>query len=144
MADSSTARGGGAVNPFQLTANGTPDFRCFDCPSGSCHLVDDVATGTVSHAHHQAIIEKDLLPVYGALTTFVIDTDPINPDTFAEDVAEIVRATTAGGPRWVGVRAPSDRGTDRRLLLRAEVGGLERTTESGESGELHPSPARFR
>ncbi|CAM9526090.1 unnamed protein product [Pylaiella littoralis] len=67
--------GGGAVNPFQLKADGTPDAERFDCPSGSYHIMNTVATGLNSHAHHQAIIDESLLPVHGALTTFVLDLD---------------------------------------------------------------------
>ncbi|CAB1096426.1 unnamed protein product [Ectocarpus sp. CCAP 1310/34] len=53
LADGSKAKGDGAVNPFQTKADGTPDSRRFDCPSGSYHLMDEVATGTVSHASHK-------------------------------------------------------------------------------------------
>ena len=93
VADASKAKGGNAINPFKTKADGTLDSRRFDCPSGSYHLMNQVATGTVSHAHHQAIIDETLLPVHGALTTFVVDLDPINPAKLIEDVAEIARGT---------------------------------------------------
>ncbi|CAM9547187.1 unnamed protein product, partial [Pylaiella littoralis] len=95
----------GAVNPFQLKADGTPDAERFDCPSGSYHIMDPVATGLDSHAHHQAIIDKTLLSTHGALTTFVIDLDPAKPDTFIEDVAEIARGTADEVRAGVGVSA---------------------------------------
>ena len=99
VADVSKAKGGHNVNPFQKKADGTPDAVRFDCPSGSYHLMDTVATGHVSHAHHQALIDETLLPVHGAPTTFVIDLDPINPDTLIEDVEAIAWDTAdAVGP----------------------------------------------
>eukprot|EP00903_Cladosiphon_okamuranus_P006329 g6201.t1 len=70
VADASKAKGGGAVNAWQLKANGEPDSVRFECPSGSYHIIDEIGTGTTSHAHHQAIVREALLPVYGALTTF--------------------------------------------------------------------------
>lgn len=105
VADASKAKGGGAKNPFQIKADGEPDAVRFDCPSGSYHIMDEVATGTVSHAHHQAIIDNSLLSVYGALTTLVIDTNPINLDTFIEDVAEIALGTADVVEAGVGVPA---------------------------------------
>ncbi|CAM9638027.1 unnamed protein product, partial [Pylaiella littoralis] len=60
VADANKAKGGHAVNPFQLKADGKPDSRRIDCKKGSCHLMDRVGTGTDSHAHHQALINKDL------------------------------------------------------------------------------------
>eukprot|EP00752_Nemacystus_decipiens_P018006 g16139.t1 len=53
VADASKAKGGGALNPFQLKADGTPDSRRFDCPSGSYHLMDEGGEECtcVGHAH---------------------------------------------------------------------------------------------
>lgn len=93
MADAAKAKGGGAVNPWQLQADGETDATRFDCVTGSYHVMDTVATGLDSHAHHQAIVNKELLLKHGALTTFVLDLDPVNPYTFLDDVAEIARGT---------------------------------------------------
>ncbi|CAN0010900.1 unnamed protein product [Pylaiella littoralis] len=93
VADARQAKGGGAVNPFGTKSDGTPDVKRFDCPSGSYHITDEVATGSISHAHRQAIIDETRRPKHGAETTFVIDIDPIKPDTFIEDVARIARGT---------------------------------------------------
>ncbi|CAB1119211.1 unnamed protein product [Ectocarpus sp. CCAP 1310/34] len=93
MTDASKAKGGGAVNPWQLQADGEPDARRFDCVTGSYHVMDTVATGLDSHAHHQALVNKELILKHGALTTFVLDLDPVNLDTFIDDVAEIARGT---------------------------------------------------
>lgn len=99
MAEASTAEGGKAVNPFRTKADGTPDSTLFDCPSASYHIMDTVGTGYTSHAHHQAKIDTSLLVVHGAATTFVIDMDPINPDTFIEDVDAIAMGTAGAlGP----------------------------------------------
>lgn len=93
VVDGSKAKGGPAVNPFQTKPDGTPDATRFDCPSASYHIMDTVGTGYTSHAHHQAIIDTSLLAVHGAATTFVIDMDPINPDTFIHDVDAIAKGT---------------------------------------------------
>ncbi|CAM9617258.1 unnamed protein product [Pylaiella littoralis] len=100
MAEASTAEGGKAVNPFRTKADGTPDSTLFDCSSASYHIMDTVGTGYNSHAHHQAIIaKKSILAKHGAATTFVIDMDPINPDTFIEDVDAIAMGTAGAlGP----------------------------------------------
>ncbi|CAM9260459.1 unnamed protein product, partial [Pylaiella littoralis] len=62
--------------------------------------MDTVGTGYTSHAHHQAIVaKKSILAKHGAATTFVIDMDPINPDTFIEDVDAIAMGTAGAlGP----------------------------------------------
>ncbi|CAN0436821.1 unnamed protein product [Pylaiella littoralis] len=105
VADARQAKGGWAVNPFWTKSDGTPDVNRFDCPSGSYHIMDEVGTGSISHAHHQAIIDETRLPKHGAETTFVIDIDPIKPDTFIEDVARIARGTADVVRAGVGVSA---------------------------------------
>eukprot|EP00903_Cladosiphon_okamuranus_P018335 g16867.t1 len=82
VADARKAKRGGAVNTWQLEADGEPDSVRSECASGSYHIMSKIVTGTVSHAHHQAIIREDLLPVYEALTTFVIDFVSVNSATF--------------------------------------------------------------
>lgn len=105
VADANKAKGGHAVNPFQLKADGKPDSQRIDCKTGSCHLMDRVGTGTDSHAHHQALIDKDLLREHGAQTTFVIDLDPISPDTIIDDIAMIAAGTADVVRTGVGVSA---------------------------------------
>eukprot|EP00903_Cladosiphon_okamuranus_P016886 g15568.t1 len=105
VADASKAKGGGAVNEWQLKADGEPDSVHFECPSASYHIMDKIGTGTISHAHHQAIIRKDLLAVYGAPTTFVIDLDPVNSTTFIEDVKSIAEGTANEVKTGVGESA---------------------------------------
>ncbi|CAN0056784.1 unnamed protein product [Pylaiella littoralis] len=105
VADARQTKGGGAVNPFRTKSDGTPDVKRFDCPSGSYHIMDEVGTGSISHAHHQAIIDETRLPKHGAGTTFVIDIDRIKPDTFIEDVARIARGTADVVRAGVGVSA---------------------------------------
>eukprot|EP00903_Cladosiphon_okamuranus_P017640 g16247.t1 len=56
VADAGKAKGGGAVNEWQLKADGEPDSVQFECPSASYHIMDKIGTGTISHTHHQAII----------------------------------------------------------------------------------------
>ncbi|CAM9358457.1 unnamed protein product [Ectocarpus sp. 4 AP-2014] len=105
VADARVANGGGAINPWQLKADGTPDMECIDCPAGSYHIMDEVGTGTSSHAHHQAIIDKNLLREREAPTTFVLEFDPIDPNTFIDDVARIAEGTADKVKAGVGVSA---------------------------------------
>ncbi|CAB1105892.1 unnamed protein product [Ectocarpus sp. CCAP 1310/34] len=88
---------------LELKADGTPDMECIDCPAGSYHTMDEVGTGTASHAHHQEIIDKNLLREHGAPTTFVLDFDPIDPNTFIDDVARIAEGTVDKVKAAVGV-----------------------------------------
>eukprot|EP00903_Cladosiphon_okamuranus_P016836 g15526.t1 len=93
VADANKAKGGRAVNAWQLKADGEPDSVRFERPSGCYHIMDEIGTGTISEAHHQAIIRKALLPVYEAPITFVIDFDPVNSATFIENVKSIAEGT---------------------------------------------------
>ncbi|CBN75585.1 hypothetical protein Esi_0148_0019 [Ectocarpus siliculosus] len=105
VADARVAKGDQATNPWQLKADGTPDMECIDCTTGSYQIMDEVGTGTASHAHHQAIIDKNPLPQHGAPTMFVVDFDPISPHTFVDDVERIAEGTADKVKAGVGVPA---------------------------------------
>ncbi|CAN0538917.1 unnamed protein product, partial [Ectocarpus sp. 8 AP-2014] len=105
VADARDAKGGMAINPWQLKADDTQDMECIDCPAGSYYTMDEVGTGTMSHAHHQVIIDETLLSEYGASTTFVIDFDPIHPEKFVRDVEGIAEGTADKVKAGVGVSA---------------------------------------
>lgn len=49
------------------------DLKVFPCPSGSYHVMDAVASGQSSHTHHEVLVDKDLLPQYGAASIFVVE-----------------------------------------------------------------------
>lgn len=52
-----------------------------------------VGTGTISGAHHQAIIDEDLLSRHGIQTTIVGNLDPKTHNTLIDDVAKITLGT---------------------------------------------------
>ncbi|CAN0548597.1 unnamed protein product, partial [Laminaria digitata] len=87
VVDAEKARGGKAVNQWQIGEYGTDDVRRIQLKSGVYHIMDAVASSN-SHAHHEVLIREDLLQRHGAVTTFVVDCDPIKPHTFFADVAQ--------------------------------------------------------
>ncbi|CAB1111103.1 unnamed protein product [Ectocarpus sp. CCAP 1310/34] len=125
--DGSKAKGGHAINPFRAKPDGTTDATTFDCPSPSYHIMDRVGTGLHFHAHHQAKIDKRLLDVHGAATTFVDDMNPINPDTFIQDVDVIARGTAGAlGPNAGCESAPVPPPTDEQIGVSS---GPEQTSD---------------
>lgn len=87
IVDAEKARGGMAVNQWQIREDGTADVIRIQLKSGAYHIMDAVASSN-SHAHHEVFIREDLLQRHGAVTTFVVDCDPIKPETFFADVAQ--------------------------------------------------------
>ncbi|CAM9744571.1 unnamed protein product, partial [Laminaria digitata] len=75
VVDAKTAKGGWAVNSWQILDDGTEDVRRIPLGSGRYHIMSDVASSS-SHAHHQVVVDEDLLTIFGALTTWVVDCDP--------------------------------------------------------------------